>query len=498
MIEYDAVVIGAGNGGLAAAATLAKGGAKTLLLERHNIPGGCATSFRRGRFEFEVALHQLSGLGTEAAPGPLRATLHGLDVLDRVEFVQMENMYRISLPGALDLTLPTTRDGVVRALAERFPEEETAIRAFFDLVYDYFNQFIAIFFMRDPEVSREKYPLYFRYALKPAQEVLDEHFRDPLLKLAASAYWCYIGVPPRQLPFGDLAGILYAYIEFKPWHIKGGSQALSNALVDAFLRNGGEVRFNCPAARITVADGRVAGVVTADGEAIATGCIIANASTLTTFTELIDRKDCPAAPLETMSGMTVGPSVVCLYIGLDCPPEALGIREETNFLCTHADTDRAFAQYRSLDEPPGMVLLTCFNISNPEASPPGTSQIAIVDLKYADPWLAIPPERYAREKYRYAEGLLAIAEAQYPGFRSHIEEIEVSTPLTHMRYLNHPGGAIYGFDQYAKDSRIFQPIKPALPGLFLAGAWAAEGGFQPTLMAGASAGRAALKTIRRK
>ncbi|HOS78242.1 MAG TPA: NAD(P)-binding protein, partial [Syntrophales bacterium] len=185
MIEYDAVVIGAGNGGLAAAATLAKGGAKTLLLERHNIPGGCATSFRRGRFEFEVALHQLSGLGTEAAPGPLRATLHGLDVLDRVEFVQMENMYRISLPGALDLTLPTTRDGVVRALAERFPEEETAIRAFFDLVYDYFNQFIAIFFMRDPEVSREKYPLYFRYALKPAQEVLDEHFRDPLLKLAA-------------------------------------------------------------------------------------------------------------------------------------------------------------------------------------------------------------------------------------------------------------------------------------------------------------------------
>ena len=34
------------------------GGAKTLLLEKHNIPGGCATSFVRGQFEFEVALHQ--------------------------------------------------------------------------------------------------------------------------------------------------------------------------------------------------------------------------------------------------------------------------------------------------------------------------------------------------------------------------------------------------------------------------------------------------------
>ena len=69
MSEYDVVVIGAGNGGLTAACSLAQRGMKTLLLERHNIPGGCATSFCRGRFEFEVALHQLSGLGTADKPG---------------------------------------------------------------------------------------------------------------------------------------------------------------------------------------------------------------------------------------------------------------------------------------------------------------------------------------------------------------------------------------------------------------------------------------------
>ena len=59
MQAYDAVVIGAGNGGLTAAATMAQKGLNVLLLERHNIPGGAATSFCRGRFEFEVALHQL-------------------------------------------------------------------------------------------------------------------------------------------------------------------------------------------------------------------------------------------------------------------------------------------------------------------------------------------------------------------------------------------------------------------------------------------------------
>ena len=76
-MDYDAIVIGAGNGGLTAAATLARGGQKVLLLERHNIPGGCATSFCRGRFEFEAALHQ--GVGDHAAQKALPTAARGDD-----------------------------------------------------------------------------------------------------------------------------------------------------------------------------------------------------------------------------------------------------------------------------------------------------------------------------------------------------------------------------------------------------------------------------------
>ena len=65
---FDVIVVGAGNGGLAAAANTAKEGLKTLLLEKHNIPGGCATSFRRGRFEFEPSLHELCSVGTAEKP----------------------------------------------------------------------------------------------------------------------------------------------------------------------------------------------------------------------------------------------------------------------------------------------------------------------------------------------------------------------------------------------------------------------------------------------
>ena len=49
--HFDCIVVGAGNGGLTAAANTASAGLKTLLLEKHNIPGGCATSFRRGSMQ---------------------------------------------------------------------------------------------------------------------------------------------------------------------------------------------------------------------------------------------------------------------------------------------------------------------------------------------------------------------------------------------------------------------------------------------------------------
>jgi phytoene dehydrogenase-like protein len=496
MEGYDAIVIGAGNGGLTASAALAQKGLNVLLLEKHNVPGGCATSFCRGRFEFEVALHQLSGMGTVEKPGPLRMTLGSLGVLDDLEFVEMPDLYSVVMSDGFNLTLKPDRNQVVMALQERFPNEKEAINGFFDLCYQYAQEMLGAFYFRDPAPSREKYPVLYEYAFKTGSEVLDTFFSDPLLKAVLSVYWGYVGLPPNRLAFPYLAMLFFVYIEFKPFHIKGGSQALSNAIVNRFLTHGGTARFQCGVRKIVVEDGAVKGVITEEGERIPTRFVVSNASQVSTYTQLIDPNHVEEKALREMRGRSLSPSAFTLFAGFDCEPKDMGITETTTFFLENINfDDRVLSRMREIEIGDQLMVSSCYDVADPDFSAPGTSQANIVTLKYGEPWLSIPPSRYHETKFRCAEEMLQRVEAIYPNVREHMEELEVATPLTHMRYLGHPAGAIYGFEQYTKDSMFFQPGRySSVEGLYFAGGWVGDCGFQPTLETGLSAA----KTIIRK
>src|SRR5512138_1332784 len=67
--RYDAVVIGSGIGGLAAASLLARvGGKRVLVLERHFKPGGFTHTFRRRGWTWDVGVHYVGGMGDGEQP----------------------------------------------------------------------------------------------------------------------------------------------------------------------------------------------------------------------------------------------------------------------------------------------------------------------------------------------------------------------------------------------------------------------------------------------
>ena len=81
--DWDVVVIGGGMGGLSAGALLSSYGFRVLLLEQHHKVGGCTTSFSRGDYSFDAALHEMTG----GAPGsPLGEALCGSAPGDEVSF----------------------------------------------------------------------------------------------------------------------------------------------------------------------------------------------------------------------------------------------------------------------------------------------------------------------------------------------------------------------------------------------------------------------------
>ncbi len=111
MAKYDVVVVGAGNAGLSAALQTQLAGRKTLLIEQHNLPGGAATSFRRGRFEIEPSLHELCDFGPADNPGDIRNILDAYGV--KLDWVECPDCFRIITKGSdgktLDVTMPSGR-----------------------------------------------------------------------------------------------------------------------------------------------------------------------------------------------------------------------------------------------------------------------------------------------------------------------------------------------------------------------------------------------------
>jgi phytoene dehydrogenase-like protein len=132
-LSADVVVVGAGLGGLGAGLELARQGAKVLVLEQHNLPGGFATSFVRGRFEFEPSLHQMPLPLPDSRSVSVRNYLLKETELD-LEVAEVPEAYRLILTErSVDVQIPFGIQAVIDLVDAQVPGSRAAVTRYFDL-----------------------------------------------------------------------------------------------------------------------------------------------------------------------------------------------------------------------------------------------------------------------------------------------------------------------------------------------------------------------------
>ena len=506
MKKYDAVVIGAGNGGLVAAIRLLQGGAKTLLVEKHNIPGGFATSFKRGRFEFEASLHELNDFGTKDNAGDVRDLFDALGVTDKIEWLQIPEAYRvISREEKIDATMPFGIKAFIDKMEQYVPGSRKSMQKFFDLAEEvraaqaYSN---SVNGNTDQKVMLSQYGNFVRCGSYSVNEVLDAIKMPKKAKDILNAYWCYLGAHCNDLSFLHYSSMVIRYITRGAAMPKSRSHEISLAMVERIRELGGDVWFNTEAVKIkTGADGGVEGVVLKNGEEIQTRHVIANCSPHIVYGKMMDKVD-ERIVKETNARKFAGRGFT-MFLGLNKSADELGITNHNYFLYDTMDTVKQYDLMKTI-ESNEVQATVCLNRAYPECSPEGTTMMYFTTLYMSDDWANVKPEDYFKVKDYVANKMIDRFE-QDTGckIRDSIEEISVATPMTYARYCGHPEGGIYGYESQYWDGLMPRLLMMAedhkTRGLRFAGGFSMRlSGYSSAYFSGDITGRQTVGDIKRE
>jgi len=497
-IRADAVVIGAGLGGLGAAGYLARAGHNVVVLEHHAVPGGYAHEFKRRGFRFEVALHALDGAGRG---GWLQPMLDDLGVLDRVEFTEVDPFYTARYPD-LEITVAADLSAYISELAEVFPAEAPGIDSLFAAIGRVASDTYRYGKDRrsgarpNPMEMMERYPDMAQAFSQDWQTFMRTHIGDERLQAVVSTLWGYFGLPPSKVSAGLFSLALHSYHTTGAWYPRGGSQAMSRAIVEGIVQRGGSVHFRNRVTHIDVEDGRAVAVETDRGLRVEADVIVSNASPAATVA-MVGADHFDADFLGSIERDVPSLSNLVVYLGVDRDLAAEGWDHHEFFLADGYDLDADYEAMVAGDFSRTGMVIANYTDADPGCAPDGHSVLVMMSLApwdYQNVWgtggdmraYSENPE-YLRIKDEAADWLIDRAQHLIPGLRDSIVVKEVATPLTNVRYGLSLEGSIYGREQTVENLLNRRSPKTPIPNLFLAGAWVGGGGMSTALGSGRTA-----------
>ena len=504
--EYDVIVIGAGGGGLSAAAKLSLGGMKVLIIEQHYKVGGYMGNFERDDYKFEISLHAMDGF--DPGTGSNRKTFEELGILDKVKPIKLDPMYVGKFPD-FEVEVPADVDEYKKLLIEMFPHEEKGIESLFK---DMESMFLAMNSLMDASSGNYGTALkdvllhpgrYYKLSVAWNQnltQLLDKHIQDEKLRAVFTQLAGFAGASPEDVP-AIFFGMMWNSYHFGGYYyFEGGSQSVSDALAEVIEENGGEILLSTRVNKIYLENGTAVGVGTEDGEKFKGRYIISNASAPATLFEMVGKEHLPPKYIERVENMTYGLSCYQVYMGVDkdyseyFPGHAHEIMANVSY-----DQEANFAMYKKGVPEEASFAIVNYSMADKTVAPEGKNVIvitAILPYDWKNDWYINESyEKYTQLKNETGMIFVRRAEEYLPDLESHIEVFEVGSPRTMEHYTLNPGGSIFGWDNTMDQSLLKRlPQKTPIKNLYLSGAWTFPGGGQSAvLISGAMIGRKILK-----
>ncbi len=321
MKSKSVIVIGAGLGGITAAAHLARRGLHVTVLEKNARPGGrCDRFIREGHtFDTGPTLFIMPHAYEEEF-----ATL-GTSLQARLDLQRVDPTYRLVFDDSSRLTLTSDLKAMQDQLEALEPDSFQGFLRYLDEGHRHYHVAMQHLVKRDFRTAGEFFnprnlPLLFQ--LKPLARHYDHmanYFSAPRLKAAFTFQDVYMGLSPFEAP-ATFSMMPYTEMAHGVWYPHGGMYRVVDALMDMAREAGVEFSYNTPVKQIALHGQHAKGVVLEDGQRLEAEAVLANADLPYVYQELL-----PGDPqAEPLARKRLSCSVISFFWGIDKPYEALG------------------------------------------------------------------------------------------------------------------------------------------------------------------------------
>ncbi len=485
---FDVIVVGAGTGGLTAAALLARRGLSVLVLDRHYVAGGNATVFRRPGYQFDVGLHYLGDCGPN---GSLPRILSAAGVND-VPFRELDpdGFDSLVFPD-FTFRVPKGIEAFRARLIKCFPAEARGIERYLDMLQSVWS----LTRLGEDGVRHALRGLWrARRAVRHFNSTLDGFLRtctaDPRLKAVLAAQSGLYAEPPSRASLLVHAMVIMGYLQ-GAYYPAEGAQAISDRLVEAIERHGGKILLLAEVKRIMTEGRRAIGVEFENphlGRRIVRGpVVISDADLKHTLLDLVGAAHLNARTVRRTQAYEMARALGVVFLGVRRDLRKAGVPNTNFWIHLGYDQEPVYAEARAgRFHPEPFCYVSCATLKDPDnrkVAPPGVTNLELMTVVPAQPeaWGTTAAEAatgayhrslaYRDAKEAFATRLVGIAERVFPGLGKEIVYQEVASPMTHTRMTGSTGGTGYGIALIPSQVLFRRPgAATDVKGLYLCGA----------------------------